>query len=237
MREVVDHQGPYARPGKGQSHSQAAGNDRGRQAAYQHLLEAHLPLYLGGEYGAVGTEEHGEGVYPQRHEYLRTAVVIGDEWGASINQPGHYHRHCHTYKEHCGEVSVVGLFVLHQGRTQAALDYALGQIYKNVYYRYLAVSLRAQQPGQQYTDYETQAFYGEALHRLIYKRTDNINLLGIKERYYLIIQDDKKYELFILSSDCLDTIDRAYTELRDKIIDKNNNNIKTDLVIDFTNYK
>ncbi|MCZ9979070.1 hypothetical protein OFR22_01775 [Brachyspira hyodysenteriae] len=68
----------------------------------------------------------------------------------------------------------------------------------------------------------------------IYKADINASLIN---KYNLIIEDDKKYKFFILSSDCLDTIDRAYTELRDRIIDKNNNNIKTDLVIDFTNYK
>ena len=70
----------------------------------------------------------------------------------------------------------------------------------------------------------------------VYKRTDNINLLGIKERYYLIIQDDKKYELFILSSNDLEVIDRAYKELCNEIIYRDNN-IKTDLFFNFTNYK
>ncbi|MCZ9840578.1 hypothetical protein OFR22_13085 [Brachyspira hyodysenteriae] len=70
----------------------------------------------------------------------------------------------------------------------------------------------------------------------IYKQTDNLNLLGIKERYYLIIQDDKKYELLILSSNDLEVIDRAYKELCKEIIYRDNN-IKTDLFFNFTNYK
>ncbi|KLI22317.1 hypothetical protein [Brachyspira hyodysenteriae] len=70
----------------------------------------------------------------------------------------------------------------------------------------------------------------------IYKQTDNLNLLGIKERYYLIIQDDKKYELFILSSNDLEVIDRAYKELCKEIIYRDNN-IKKDLFFDFTNYR
>ncbi|WPC23192.1 hypothetical protein N4239_05085 [Brachyspira hyodysenteriae] len=70
----------------------------------------------------------------------------------------------------------------------------------------------------------------------IYKRTNNFNLLGMEDKHYLVIQDDKRYELIILSSDYLEVIDRAYKELCNKIIDRNNN-IKTDLVIDFTNYK
>ena len=70
----------------------------------------------------------------------------------------------------------------------------------------------------------------------IYTDIVRINLFGIKNEYILIIENDKGNKFLILSSVCLDTIDRAYTELRNKIIDKNNN-IKTDLVIDFTNYK
>lgn len=67
----------------------------------------------------------------------------------------------------------------------------------------------------------------------IYKANINASLI---KKYNLIIEDDKRQKFFILSTDCLDTINRGYTELCNKIIDKNNN-IKTDLVIDFTNYE
>ncbi|ASJ21544.1 hypothetical protein BHAMNSH16_07770 [Brachyspira hampsonii] len=71
----------------------------------------------------------------------------------------------------------------------------------------------------------------------IYTDIVRVNLFGIRNEYILIIENDKGNKFLVLSSVCSDTIDRAYTELRDKIIDNNNNNIKTDLVIDFTNYK
>ncbi|WP_028328965.1 hypothetical protein [Brachyspira alvinipulli] len=69
----------------------------------------------------------------------------------------------------------------------------------------------------------------------IYKDNIENNQLVI-ERYHLIIEDDKKNKMLILSSDCLDTIDRAYEELCNKIIYRDNN-IKTDLFFNFTNYK
>ncbi|MEI0496526.1 hypothetical protein R4J09_14130 [Brachyspira intermedia] len=59
---------------------------------------------------------------------------------------------------------------------------------------------------------------------------------AIIKKYNLIIEDDNRHKFFILSSDCLDTIDRAYEELCNKIIYRDNN-IKTDLFFNFTNYK
>ena len=69
----------------------------------------------------------------------------------------------------------------------------------------------------------------------IYKDKFENNQLVIKS-YHLIIEDDKKNKMFILSSDCLDTIEGSYKELCDKIIYRDNN-IKTDLFFNFTNYK
>ena len=67
----------------------------------------------------------------------------------------------------------------------------------------------------------------------IYKADINALLIN---KYNLIIEDDNRHKFFILSSDCLDTIDRAYEELCNKIIYRDNN-IKTDLFFNFTNYK
>ena len=69
----------------------------------------------------------------------------------------------------------------------------------------------------------------------IYKNKFEDNQLVIKS-YHLIIEDDKKNKMLILSSDCLDTIEGSYKELCDKIIYRDNN-IKKDLFFNFTNYK
>lgn len=67
----------------------------------------------------------------------------------------------------------------------------------------------------------------------IYKASINGTLI---KNYNLIIEDDQRHKFFILSSDCLDTIDRGYITICDRI----KWNIKSkspDPFIDFTNYE